>query len=80
MSSDRSADSWDGIPPISPSVASRLSLSSSVEMANDSLARTEGNETAFDSSALHYFNFGPRQSSPPSIVSKSCYFFSLLNY
>ncbi|KAF3646343.1 U-box domain-containing protein 33 [Capsicum annuum] len=70
MSSDRSADSWDGIPPISPSVASRLSLSSSVEMANDSLARTEGNETAFDSSALHYFNFGPRQSSPPSIAER----------
>lgn len=70
MSSDRSADSWDGIPPISPSVASRFSLSSSVEMVDDSLARTEGNETAFDSSALHYFNFGPHQSSPPSIAER----------
>ncbi|MCD7463068.1 hypothetical protein HAX54_049885 [Datura stramonium] len=70
MSSDRSADSWDGIPPISPSVASRFSLSSSVEMVDDSLARTEGNETAFDSSALHYVNFGPHQSSPPSIAER----------
>ncbi|CAN4125658.1 unnamed protein product [Withania somnifera] len=70
MSSDRSADTWDGIPPISPSVASRFSLSSSVEMVDDSLARTEGNETALDSSALHYFNFGPHQSSPPSIAER----------
>lgn len=73
MSSDRSADSWDGIPPISPSVASRFSSSSCVEMVDDCLARTEGNEIAFDSSALHYFNFGPHQSSPPSIAERVNY-------
>ncbi|CAN4111584.1 unnamed protein product [Withania somnifera] len=67
MSSDRSADSWDGIPPISATVASRFSSSSCVEISDDSLARTAGNETAFDSSSLHYFSFGPHQSSPPSI-------------
>ncbi|XP_055817267.1 U-box domain-containing protein 33 isoform X2 [Solanum dulcamara] len=70
MSSDRSADSWDGIPRISSSVASRFSSSSSVEMVDDSLARTERNETAFDSSGLHYFNFGPHQPSAPSIAER----------
>lgn len=79
MSSDRSADSWDGIPRISSSVASRFSSSSSVEMVDDSLARTERNETAFDSSGLHYFNFGPHQSSAPSIVSNHIISFVSLN-
>lgn len=77
MSSDRSADSWDGIPQISSSVASRFSPSSSVEMVDDSFSKTERNETAFDPSGLRYFNFDPYQSSAPSIVSKSCYFFCL---
>ncbi|KAK4379260.1 hypothetical protein RND71_001122 [Anisodus tanguticus] len=62
MSSDRSADDWDGIPQLSPSMASRFSSSSFVEMVDDSLV----NETAFDSSALQYVNFGHHQSSPPA--------------
>ncbi|XP_060218600.1 U-box domain-containing protein 33-like isoform X2 [Lycium barbarum] len=61
MSSDRSADGWDGIP-LNPLVASRFSSSSSVEMV--------GNETAFDSSALQYINFDHHQSSRPSIVKR----------
>ncbi|XP_069144096.1 U-box domain-containing protein 33 isoform X7 [Solanum lycopersicum] len=68
MSSDRSADSWDGIPQISSSVASRFSPSSSVEMVDDSFSKTERNETAFDPSGLRYFNFDPYQSSAPSII------------
>ncbi|XP_069144087.1 U-box domain-containing protein 33 isoform X4 [Solanum lycopersicum] len=70
MSSDRSADSWDGIPQISSSVASRFSPSSSVEMVDDSFSKTERNETAFDPSGLRYFNFDPYQSSAPSIAEK----------
>lgn len=62
MSSDRS-----------PSVASRFSSSSYGEMVGDSptisLARTEGNETAIDSSTLHHFIPGHHQPSSPSIVS-----------
>lgn len=70
MSSDRSADSWDGIPRISSSVASRFSSSSSVEMIDDSFSKTERNETALDPSGLRYFNFGPHQSSAPSIAER----------
>lgn len=70
MDSDGSADSWDGIPRISSSMASRFSSSSSVEMVDDSVARTERNEAAFDSSRLQYFSFGPHQSSPPSITER----------
>ncbi|KAK4371925.1 hypothetical protein RND71_007309 [Anisodus tanguticus] len=66
MSSDRSADDWDGIPQLNPSMASRFSSSSFVEMVDDSLA----NETAFDSSGLQYINFGYHQSSPPSIQAE----------
>lgn len=70
--SDGSADSWDGIPRLSSSMALRFSSSASVEMVDDSVARTEKNEAAFDPSRLQYFSFSPHQSSPPRIVSKSC--------
>lgn len=64
MSSDRSI-----------SVASRFSSSSYGEMVGDSatisLSRTEGNETAIDSSALHHFILGHHQPSSPSIQAES---------
>lgn len=68
--SDGSADSWDGIPRLSSSTALRFSSSSSVEMVDDSVARTEKNEAAFDPSRLQYFSFSPHQSSPPRITER----------